>query len=391
MKTKLLTKTIWLVSLVSLFTDIASEMLYPVMPVFLKSIGFSVVLIGLLEGIAEATAGLSKGYFGNISDKLQKRVPFIRIGYLLSALSKPMMALLTQAWWIFIARTTDRIGKGVRNSARDAMLSGESTPENKGKVFGFHRGMDTLGAAIGPVLALSFLAIYPGKYQWIFLLAFIPGMIAVLMTFFLKDKPGKKLDSTTNNLSFFGFLSYWKESTSYYKVLVTGLLTFTLFNSSDVFLLLFLKFRGFSDLQMIGFYIFYNVLYAIMSYPMGMIADKIGLKKVLMGGIFIFSLVYGVMPLASNKIVFMLLFGFYALYAAATEGISKALITNTAKKEHVATAVGFYSSFSSVCSLIASSVGGVIWYYFSPQVMLWSSAIGALLSIFILLKVRSRL
>jgi sugar phosphate permease len=150
LKKGIITRSILIVSLVSFFNDIGSEMLYPVMPVFLSSIGFSVLLIGLLEGFAEATAGLSKGYFGNLSDKTGRRVPFIRFGYMLSALSKPMMAAFTWAWWIFIARSTDRLGKGIRTSARDALLSDETTPENKGRVFGFHRALDTLGAAIGP-------------------------------------------------------------------------------------------------------------------------------------------------------------------------------------------------------------------------------------------------
>src|SRR5512133_808540 len=139
---KIMTRTILLVSFVSLFTDIASEMLYPVMPVYLRSIGFSVLLIGILEGVAEATAGLTKGYFGNLSDAWQKRVPFIRAGYALSAISKPLMALFTWPLWIFFARTLDRFGKGIRTSARDAILSDETTPEHKGKVFGFHRAMD---------------------------------------------------------------------------------------------------------------------------------------------------------------------------------------------------------------------------------------------------------
>ena len=160
MKARILTRTILLVSFVSLFTDIASEMLYPVMPVYLTSIGFSVMLIGILEGIAEAVAGLSKGYFGQSSDVMGRRVPFVRGGYALSALSKPMMALLTWPWWIFLARTLDRLGKGIRTGARDAILSDETIPENKGKVFGFHRSMDTVGAAIGPVIALVFLYFY---------------------------------------------------------------------------------------------------------------------------------------------------------------------------------------------------------------------------------------
>ena len=153
MKARILTRTVLLVSFVSLFTDVASEMLYPVMPVYLKSIGFSIMLIGILEGVAEAVAGLSKGYFGQRSDLMRKRVPFVRAGYTLSAFSKPMMALFTFPWWIFLARTIDRFGKGIRTGARDAILSDETTPEHKGKVFGFHRSLDTVGAAIGPILA----------------------------------------------------------------------------------------------------------------------------------------------------------------------------------------------------------------------------------------------
>src|SRR4030095_3245700 len=135
---KLITRTIWILSLISLFTDMASEMLYPIMPIYLKTIGFSVVLIGILEGMAEATAGLSKGYFGKLSDNLNRRVPFVQAGYALSAVSKPMMALFIYPLWIFFARTIDRLGKGIRTGARDAMLSDECTKENKGKVFGFH-------------------------------------------------------------------------------------------------------------------------------------------------------------------------------------------------------------------------------------------------------------
>src|SRR6476620_6010154 len=162
-------------------------MLYPVMPLFLASIGFSSVWIGMLEGFAEATAGLSKGYFGRWSDSSGKRLPFVQLGYFMSALSKPMMALFTYPPWVFTARAADRLGKGVRTAARDAILSDETTPENKGKVFGFHKGMDTAGATIGPILALLFLYYYPAKYTWIFLIAFVPGLLGTLLTFFVKE------------------------------------------------------------------------------------------------------------------------------------------------------------------------------------------------------------
>jgi len=306
--TKVITKTILLVSFISLFTDIASEMLYPVMPVYLRSIGFSILLIGILEGVAEATAGLSKGYFGNLSDVTGKRAPFVRAGYFLSAVSKPMLAVFAYPLWIFFARTLDRFGKGIRTGARDAILSDETTDENKGRVFGFHRGMDTLGAAIGPALALIWLWIFPGQYRWLFFIAFFPGLLAVLLSFFLKDKKSKPSQSAdkaalssspSKKITFFSFFSYWKKSTPTFRKLVAGLLIFTLLNSSDVFLLLivrnrlvnvFLNNQQQADLWMIGIYIFYNLVYALFSYPIGIIADKTGLKLILVLGLLIFSI-----------------------------------------------------------------------------------------------------
>src|SRR6476620_2546520 len=188
MKTKIITRTIWILSLVSLFTDVASEMLYPVMPVFLRTIGFSFVLIGVLEGFAEAVAGLSKGYFGKRSDATGKRLPFVQFGYVLSAISKPMMAAFVYPLWIFFARTLDRLGKGVRTGARDALLSQETTPANKGAVFGLHRSMDTLGAVIGPSMAMIYLHFHPGAYRSMFLIAVIPGVIAVGCSYLLREK-----------------------------------------------------------------------------------------------------------------------------------------------------------------------------------------------------------
>lgn len=371
---KILTRTILIVSFVSLFTDIASEMLYPVMPVYLRSIGFSVVLIGILEGLAEATAGLSKGYFGNLSDKTGKRVPFVRWGYLLSAISKPMMALFIYPLWIFFARTLDRLGKGVRTGARDAMLSDETTRENKGKVFGFHRAMDTLGAAIGPFGALIFLHYYPGQYKWLFFIAFVPGIIAISLTFLLKDKHTPA--SSKTKVGFLTYLKYWGKAGLNYKLLVAGLLLFTLFNSSDAFLLLAIKNQGLTDTAMIGVYIFYNLIYALLAFPVGIIADRIGLRTTMVGGLFVFAMVYFFMGSAVTVSQFVVLFGFYALYAASTEGISKALITNLADKHETATAIGFYTSLASIFTMLASSLAGVLWFSLGPRIMFIISGSG---------------
>jgi len=364
---KYITRTIWILSVISLLTDTASEMLYPIMPIYLKQIGFSIVLIGILEGVAEAIAGLSKGYFGKLSDLSGKRVPFVQFGYALSALSKPMMAIFIYPLWIFFARTIDRIGKGVRTGARDALLSDESTKETKGKVFGFHRSMDTFGAFLGPILALGYLYFYPNDYKTLFFIAFIPGLFAVLASFYLKEK-NVRVQSEKTYTPFFSFLNYWKTSPPEYRKLVTGLLVFALFNSSDVFLLLKAKEAGLDDVMVISIYIFYNLIYALFAFPMGVIADKIGLKTIFIIGLALFTIVYFGMAFTTNLYFIFGMFILYGIYAAATEGISKAWISNITDKKDTATAIGTYSGLQSICALLASSLTGFIWFQYSDTI-----------------------
>lgn len=358
---KAITRTVWILSIVSLLTDTASEMLYPVMPLYLKSIGFSIVLIGILEGQAEATAGLSKGYFGKLSDHTGKRMPFVQWGYALSAVSKPLMALFVYPIWIFFVRTIDRLGKGLRTGARDAVLSDEATAATKGKVFGFHRSMDTLGAVIGPLFALLYLKQHPNNYTALFYIAFLPGLLAVCCSLLLKDK-NRKIDKSTDKIRFFSFLLYWKHSPLLYKKLVAGLLVFTLFNSSDVFLLLKAKQTGLHDSQIIAIYIFYNLIYAVFAFPIGMLADKIGLKSIFLIGLSTFVLVYVGMATIKTEYLFYVLFFLYGIYAASTEGVSKAWISNITNKSDTATAIGTYSGFQSICTFLASTIAGLIWF-----------------------------
>jgi len=360
---KAITKTVWILSIVSLLTDMASEMLYPIMPIYLKSIGFSIALIGVLEGFAEATAGLSKGYFGKLSDNIGRRAPFVQIGYSLSAISKPMMALFTFPAWIFSARALDRLGKGIRTAARDAILSNEATPQTKGKVFGFHRSMDTTGAVLGPALALLYLYFFPEQYKSLFYIAFLPGIAAVLASFLLKDKASTVVNNN-KRISFLSFLKYWKESPPTYRRFVTGLLIFALFNSSDLFLLLKAKQAGLSDTMVIGVYIFYNLVYALSAFPVGHLADKLGLKKIFITGLVLFAVAYAGMSVNTNIYVYFILFFVYGLYAAATEGVSKAWISNITDTKDIGTAIGTFTSFQSICAMIASSIGGFIWYKF---------------------------
>lgn len=367
-----------ILSLVSLFADVASEMLYPVIPVYLKEIGFSVLLIGILEGVANFTSGLTKGYFGKLSDERGLRLPFVKLGYFFSAISKPMMAVFIYPLWIFFARTIDRLGKGLRTAARDALLSQNATKETKARVFGFHRAMDTLGAAIGPTIALLFLIFYPHQYKIIFLLAFIPGLISVALIFLLKEK--KEPASTLGKGNFFSFFKYWKIATPEYKRLVIGLLFLALFNSSDLFLILKTKQVTGNDQLTIGAYILYNVVFALASYPLGAIADKIGLRKIFLSGVFLFALVYFLFGITNSVAVIFSAFFIYGIYAAATEGITKAWITNMAHTSNTATAIGFYTSCESICTLLASIIAGAIWDNLGSSVTFFVTA-GAAVSV----------
>jgi MFS family permease len=361
---KAITRIIWILSLVSLFNDVASEMLIPIMPLYLKSIGFSVLIIGVLEGFAEAIAGLSKGYFGKLSDQLGKRAPFVRWGYALSAVAKPLVVFIANPLWVLLGRTFDKLGKGLRTGARDAILSDESAHTDRGKVFGFHRSMDTVGAAIGPSIALIFLFYNPGNYRFLFLFSIFPGIVAVALTFLIKDKKIEKGNKPNTTIRLFPKFDYWKRSTPAYKSLVIGLLFFTLFNSSDVFIILRMKQSGLSDMMLIGIYIFYNLVYALTSFPVGIVADKIGLKKIFIIGLIIFAFVYIGMGVNNNTYIYAVLLFFYGLFYACNEGISKAWISKICDKKDTATAIGMFSGLQSIATLIASTLAGFIWYKF---------------------------
>ena len=398
---RIISRTVLILSVVSLFADMASEMLYPVTPVYLKEIGFSVFLIGILEGVVNFTAGISKGYFGKLSDEKGVRLPFVKLGYFLSSISKPLMAIFVYPVWIFFVRTIDRLGKGVRTAARDALLSQEATPATKARVFGFHRSMDTVGAAIGPILALLFLFFYPGQYKTLFYLAFIPGIISILFILLLKEK--KQPVTTLAKGNFFSFFNYWKIASPEYRKVVTGLLLFALFNSSDIFLLLItketigdttIKFIGGTfnaDTITIAAYIFYNLIYATASYPMGALADKFSFRKIILFGFALFVIVYGGFAFNPSVPAIFILFAIYGIYAASTEGIIKAWVTNLSNNQNTATAIGFYTSCESIGALLASIIAGALWTSVGKSsTFIMTAGISAIVFFYFLIKIKDK-
>ena len=359
---KKIPRQVKILGLISLFTDMASEMLYPITPIFLTAVlGSSMAVVGVIEGLAEVTAGFFKGYFGRLSDKLGRRSIFVRIGYSLSALTKPLPGIFPHISMVLFARVTDRVGKGIRTAPRDALLANYSE-NNSGAIFGFHRGMDTLGAALGPVFALILLHFYPGNYILIFLVAFLPSSVAVAFTIPVKDRP---VEIKANEKK--DYKSFWSSASPQYKKLIFLFTVFSLVNSSDVFLILKSKDIAGSATQAIWGYIFYNLIYASFSYPLGKISDKFGKRNIFIIGLLIFSLVYFGFAITSHEIIIWILFALYGIYSAATEGVAKAWVSDLIPDQKRGTAIGLLTMLSSLAIMMGSFLTGVLWDQFGSQ------------------------
>jgi len=379
-------RQVLILSFVSLFTDIASEMLYPVTPIFLTAVlGSSMAVVGLIEGIAEITAAFLKGYFGNLSDKIGKRSIFVVIGYTVSAIAKPFPGIFPNVSTVLASRTSDRVGKGIRTAPRDALLS--SYAEGKsGAVFGFHRGMDTLGAALGPLLALLLLYFFNNNYQLIFILAFVPSAAAIALTLLVKDKPGATVTKGKANYSVF-----WKSASKEYKIILLLITLFSFVNSSDVFLILKSKLISDSNTIAILGYVFYNIVYASLSYPLGSLSDKFGKQKVYSFGLIVFSFVYLGFAFLTEFIFIWILFALYGTYTAATEGVSKAWISDLVSEEWRGSAIGLLTMFSGIAIMIGSVAAGILWDKFGSEVpFLISSTVSFIIALILVFRNKSR-
>jgi len=356
MNFKNISRQVILLGLVSLFTDFSSEMLYPIAPLFLTvTLGVSMSLVGLIEGIAEITAGFLKGYFGHLSDRIGKRSIFITTGYGISGIVKSIPGLIPVMPVVFFSRVTDRIGKGIRTAPRDALLAANAGG-NTGAVFGFHRGMDTLGAVAGPVAALILLYFFPARYTLIYLVAFIPSIAAIGFAFAVKDVKGRS--SSVGKKSYGLFL---RSAPLEYKKLVFLVTLFSFANSSDVFLILKSKLITRSDFTAIMGYVLYNGIYALFSYPIGIVSDRFGKRNVFIGGLLIFSAVYAGFAVNQSTLMIWLLFGLYGIYAASTEGVTKAWVSDLVNDEFRGSAIGFLTMLSSLAVMSGSVFTGILW------------------------------
>ncbi|PIV01729.1 MFS transporter [Candidatus Shapirobacteria bacterium CG03_land_8_20_14_0_80_39_12] len=373
-----ISKNVFVLGLVSFFNDVASEMIYPLVPIFLTSVlGAPVAIVGLIEGMAESTASVLTVVSGWLSDKWRKRKIFVVAGYSFSAISKILLSLAYSWPFVLLARFVDRFGKGTRTSARDALIAESSENSVRGRAFGFHRGLDTLGAVVGPLIALLAIHFLDNNFRLIFFLAFIPAFIGILLLlFFVKEKKKE-----ANSLDTFHF--NWRELNPSFKIFLLISFIFALGNSSDAFLILRAQNLGLSLTLVVLAYVLFNFTYALFSTPAGIIADKIGPKKVLLAGFLLFSGVYLFFGLTSSSLFLWFLFPVYGIYMALTEGVGKAYISNLVPQEKTGTAFGIYQTIIGLCTFFASFIAGILWTYIGVRLPFIFGSIMALISAFL--------
>ena len=353
-------KNVFVLGLVSLFTDIASEMLYPIVPLFLTLVlGAPMALVGLIEGVAESTANILKVISGWYSDKTTKRKPFVVAGYSISAISKPLMALAYGWPLVLVARLMDRTGKGLRTSARDALIADSSDAAHRGRSFGLHRSMDTIGAVAGPLIALGILYLSGDNYRLVFLAAFIPGLLSILLvTFFISERKRPVTERISFKISDFS---------RDYKVFLLITAIFALGNSSNVFLILRAENLGFSLYMVIMSYVLFNIVSSMGAFPLGTLSDRWGRRNIMSAGFVVFGIVYFGFAWVQHSIYIWLLFIIYGLYEALTEGIGKAYVVDLVPSDKRGTALGIYHAASGFMMLFASIIAGLLWDILGPS------------------------
>ncbi|MBI3385144.1 MFS transporter [Candidatus Gottesmanbacteria bacterium] len=373
---------VFLLGLVSFFNDVAAEMIYPIVPIFLTTVlHVTIPIVGIIEGVAEATASLSKYLFGALSDYFQKRKIFVVLGYSFGSISKILIGLAFSWPLVLFARFIDRLGKGLRTAPRDSMLLENATAQNKGFIFGFHRTMDSMGAVIGPLLGLFLLSVLKENMRLVFFIAFIPSLVAVaILIFYVKEKARSSLVKPE-------FVKInWSILNSRLKLFLMVSFLFALGNSSDAFLILQAKNLGFTTTLAVLTYVIYNISQTVFATPAGSLADKIGAKKVFAMGLFVFSVVYFFFGMIKNPAWLWLLFPIYGIYIAFTDGVSKAYISEFITKEESGSYFGIHQTLTAIGGFFASFIGGLLWYKFNPSAtFLYGSAMAMLAFLIFLL------
>ncbi|MGJ0505534.1 MAG: MFS transporter [Methylocystis sp.] len=350
-----LSRNTFLLALASLFADISTEMLYPILPVFLtQTLHATGSVVGLVEGFAQAAQNVVQGFSGALSDKLQRRKPIALLGYFMAALGKPLMGIATVWPAAFGARFLDRLGSGIRSAPRDALIASSVDDENRGRAFGLEGIGDNAGAFLGPILAAFLLYSLHVDMRMIFYVALIPGLLAFLMVLLVTEGPAATAAKSKIDASIWRFpKSYWT------YLLVTAL--FNLGNSSNSFLILRTQDFGVSLEATILIYAGFNLIAALISYPAGALSDRFGRKNVLLASFIVFGVAYLGFALATNILMVAGLFVFYGLYEGVFRSVGKAFASDFVPEHLRAGGIGWFSTTVGLLQLIASLVAGFLW------------------------------
>ena len=374
-----LSRNTFLLASASLFADISTEMLYPVLPIFLtQTLKASGSIVGLVEGIAQATQNIVQGFSGWLSDKLQRRKPIALVGYTLAAVAKPLMGLATAWPGVLGGRFLDRLGAGTRTAPRDALIAASVEEKDRGKAFGLEGIGDNAGAFLGPLIAVALLITLGLDIRWVFYLAIIPGLLAVLMVVLVKERPAPGAAKAKIDLSLKQFPSgYWR------YLLATAL--FGLGNSSNSFLILQTQGLGASLEMTILIYAGFNLVAALISYPAGFLSDKFGRRNILIAALLVFFVAYIGFAFTRNIALIAALFAGYGLYQGIFRSVGKALASDFVPNRLRASGIGWYNATLGLLGLVASVVAGLLWDHVGHSaVFLYGAAFAVIGSIALL-------
>ncbi len=367
-------RNVFVLGLVSLFMDISSEMIYPLIPLYLNNVlHTSKTSIGVIEGIAESTASLLKVFSGWLSDRLGKRKALIFWGYGISVFSRPVLATATSWVHVLLYRFTDRLGKGVRTAPRDAIIADSTRREILGKAFGFHRSMDTVGAMIGPGIAFALMGVFHDSLQTVFWVSMLPGALAILtIALFVKDVQGSR-GAEKPKITLKGF-------DRKFKVFLFIVALFTLGKTSDAFLVLRAQELGVRTGIIPVLYLVFNLISASLSTPAGIMADRVGKRKVILASYILFSLIFAGFAFATSEAHAWILFGIYGIFVAINEGVQRAYVATIIKPEIKGTGYGIYHTVIGLAALPSSIIGGALWQNIGSQALFVYGAAMSLLS-----------
>lgn len=376
---------------VSFFADISSEMIYPLMPVFVVTVlGAQPVVLGLIEGVAQAIVSVLSVAIGVMTDRNGKRVPFVRWGYGLPILGKALISVAGTWYVVLLGRSIDRVGKGLRSSPRDALIDDACEGSIRGRAFGFHRMMDTAGAVIGVALSGAVLWCYQGRgdvatvLRVVFAAATIFAFCSLVVTLLVEEKQvlSTELHERNREMGAYGYLSWSIRGLGReYWITLSILTVFAFANSSDLFLLLKATDLGFTPLEGVMVYAWYNVTYAALSYGAGKLSDSHGRWQIILAGWVLYAVVYaGIAVITANVFMLWVLFGLYGIYMALTEGVSKALIIDCVPPERKGLALSLLYMILGFSTLSSNIIAGYLWQTFGSSSPFWVGAGAAIIA-----------